>query len=239
MSHEITIRAVLEGEENVKGGFKRMADSSANMSREIKFLGREMAILGSSVHAVGLLGKQFGILNDEQAKVLTTMGSMMALSGSVVRALGYLADSSKLVALTEHARGTAHFFADTMAAGITKIVGAITGALSAIATSSFAVAIAEKARAIAHAIAHALSGPLGWAILAGAIAAAGIGISLAASIPSKQYGGVVERTGPYLLHAGEFVVPRGGAITINIYGAGSPRATGDAVIDALRRSGVI
>ena len=216
-----------------------MADSSSNMSREIKFLGREMAILGSSVHAVGLLGKQFGILNDEQAKVLTTMGSMMALSGSVVRALSYLADTSKLVTLMEHARGSAHKFANLMAADIKKLYGSIVSALHRIAASSFAVAIAEKARAIAHAIAHALSGPLGWAILAGAIAAAGIGISLAATIPSKQYGGVVERTGPYLLHAGEFVVPRGGAITINIYGAGSPRATGDAVIDALRRAGVI
>ena len=69
MSHKITIRAVLEGEENVKGGFRRMSSASSNMSKEIKFLGREMAILGSSVHAVGLLGKQFGILNDEQAKV--------------------------------------------------------------------------------------------------------------------------------------------------------------------------
>ena len=29
------------------------------------------------------------------------------------------------------------------------------------------------------------------------------------------------------------------AITINIYGAGNPRETGEAVIDALRRSGVI
>jgi len=69
----------------------------------------------------------------------------------------------------------------------------------------WATVVAEKARAIAHAIANALSGPWGWAILAGAAVAAGTGIALAASIPSKQYGGLIEKTQPYLLHREEYV----------------------------------
>jgi len=108
-----------------------------------------------------------------------------------------------------------------------------------LASQIWVVVGAEHARAIAHGIANALAGPAGWAILAGAAAAA-IGVTaLAASIPSRQMGGPIFQTGPYLLHAGEYVSPRGASpITINIYG-GSPRETSDAVVDALRRSGVV
>jgi len=109
-----------------------------------------------------------------------------------------------------------------------------------LASQIWLVVGALKAQAIAHAIAHGLSGPIGWAILAGAAAAIGGALVLTASIPSRQTGGPIPQTGPYLLHAGEYVLPRGpSALTINIYGAGSPRETGDAVVDALRRAGVI
>jgi hypothetical protein len=109
-----------------------------------------------------------------------------------------------------------------------------------LASQIWVVVGAEHARAIAHGIANALEGPVGWAILAGAVGAAIVGTALAASIPSRQFGGSITQTGPYMLHAGEYVVPHGASpITINVYGAGSPRETGDAVVDALRRAGVV
>jgi len=110
-----------------------------------------------------------------------------------------------------------------------------------LATQIWTIVGAEHARAIAHAVAHALSGPPGWVILgvAAGIAAGAIAYA-AATIPSKQFGGPIYETRPYLLHAGEYVLPRGAsAVTINIYGAGSPRQTSDAIIDALRRNRVI
>jgi hypothetical protein len=107
-----------------------------------------------------------------------------------------------------------------------------------LAAQIWVVVGAEHARAIAHAIAHGV-GTLGLAVPL-MIAAAAAGVAIGAMIPSRQYGGPVFETGPYLLHAGEYVMQRGGsAVTINIYGAGSPRETGDAVVDALRRAGVV
>ena len=62
-------------------------------------------------------------------------------------------------------------------------------------------------------------------------------------LPSMQFGGPIKETRPYLLHAGEYILPRGASqITIgaiNIYEARTPRETGEAVIDSLRRAGVI
>ena len=57
----------------------------------------------------------------------------------------------------------------------------------------------------ALAIVQFLQGPAGWAVIAGAIVAAGT--IYAAASRSMQRGGLVEETGPYLLHRGELVVP--------------------------------
>jgi len=105
------------------------------------------------------------------------------------------------------------------------------------------VVTAIKAMGIASAITQAISS-MGAAIpliIAAAAAAAGIAIAAyASSVPSYQFGGPIYQTRPYLLHAGEYVLPRGAsAVTINVYGAGSPRETSDVIIDALRRQRVI
>lgn len=106
--------------------------------------------------------------------------------------------------------------------------------------ASWAHTAAKHAEAIAIGIVHALSGPWGWAILLGAAAMAATVYSLANTIPSKQAGGLITQTGPYLLHAGEYVTPKGAhSITVNVYGAGSPQETADSIIDALRRHGSI
>lgn len=245
MSPEVVIHATLEGEEEVKRGFRRMGEASESFSRQLKGLARDIASLGASTVAVAKLSEQFGILSEEQANVIREMGSMTALFGTVIRGLITLSESSRMVALAEHARGVAHAFADAMAAGITKIVGGVVSALGAIASSSIIVTIAEKARAVAHAIANAVSS-LGLAVpvMIAAAAAAAVGIAAytgAIKLPSLQTGGYVKETGIYLLHKGEYVIPKGSstAITINVYGTSSPRETSDAIIDALRRSGVV
>jgi len=101
---------------------------------------------------------------------------------------------------------------------------------------------ALKGLGVASAITSAIStmGASLPLIIAAAAVAGTVALAAYAAIPSRQMGGSIYQTGPYLLHAGEYVVPRGASpITINIYGGGSPRETGDAVVDALRRAGVV
>jgi len=110
---------------------------------------------------------------------------------------------------------------------------------------------ALKAKATALAIVNALSGPWGWAILAGATAAAAIGIALATRIPSKQFGGPIREEGVYYLHAGEYVLPRtggaaAGGLILNVDARGSTFASDydvdkmmNRVIYRLKRAGVV
>jgi hypothetical protein len=209
---EVTLRARLEGVDEVTDGFERMGNAAGNMGNKVASSSRQMETNYRSLMmtTAGLIGNsvQLGDIMDRMAK-----GQMDVGRGALMLSMNFLQLASQLSRLAT---------------------------AEAIATAaSWAHTIAKKAEAIALGIVNALT-PWGWAILAGAAVAAAGAIALAERIPSKQYGGIVERTGPYLLHAGEFVIPKGGnSIAINIYGADSPRATGDAVIDALRRSGVI
>jgi hypothetical protein len=179
---------------------------------------------------------------------------MMSLSGSVVRALGYLADTSKLVALADTARGYAAAFANAMSSGIHAIAGGIVSALHAIASSSVAVAIAENARAVATAIANSVaSWGIGTAVMIAAAAAAAVGIAAytgAIKLPSLQAGGIVYKPTYALIgeKEPEVVTPlskmmswtsKTTSVNVTINEAKTPRETGNAVVDALRRSGVI
>jgi hypothetical protein len=236
-----------------------MGESSKSMSTEIKAMGREIAVLGASSVAVAKLGESFGLLSKEQATVIREMGSMVSLFGTVVRGLSYLTDASKLAALAEHARGVAHFFADTMAAGIHKIAGGIISVLHAIASSSVMVALAENARAIAHAIANAVaSGGIAVPIMIAAAAAAAVGIAAytgAIKIPALAEGGVVYKP-TYAMIAEkepEIVIPlsrvfnsTSTAKTVNVLPGAiviqeshTSTQTAEAVVDALRRRGVV
>lgn len=93
-------------------------------------------------------------------------------------------------------------------------------ALVSLASAIYGVVGAETARTIAHSIAHAVAS-LGAAvpvIIAAAGAGAAIGYGAASMIPSRQFGGPIRETGPYFLHAGEYVLPRGAAgMTVHIY----------------------
>jgi hypothetical protein len=203
MSQDIAIRIHTEGVEEVAEDFRRIGKESENLNVNLRSTARDVASLGASAVAVGKLGEQFGVLNKQQADVLVTMGSMVSLSATVVRGLDALTHASTVLKLAEMARGAAHAFADSMAAGVTKISSTIVGAFSAIASSSWAVAIAEKARAVAHAIAHAVSSlgvliPVITVAAAGALAAV---LTATGKIPGLAAGGIV--TAPTVALVGE------------------------------------
>jgi len=101
-----------------------------------------------------------------------------------------------------------------------QLIPRLIGLMIGMTASIYSIVGAEKARSIAHSIANALSGPYGWGIILGAGAVAGVGIGLAAGIPSRQGGGPILRTGYYKLERGE-VFRRGagrGEVTIIITG---------------------
>lgn len=254
---EVTVYVNLDGVDQVTSGFQRIGESAANMGTRTNTSFTSMAwdyrtlafnISGLGLHALSLSNTmeqlRKGQIDSGEAAMRFGI-NLLGVSGHVAmlaRSLSQLEAASWLVTAAENARAVAHSLADAAQLGFLKIASTVVGWLTAIQVSSWQVTIAEHARGIAHTIANALSGPAGWAILAGAAAAAGIGIGLVASIPSRQYGGFIEKTGPYLLHAGEFVVPAGSKtsnITINIYGVTSPRETADAVVDRLRRAGLV
>lgn len=239
---EITIGANIEGVEDVQAGFQEIGDSADEMGNKIE---------ESSTRA----SMGYSTLMRSQATVLTQSMSMAHVLGQV--AAGHLSVASGLVMLLPHML--------RMSAAIVRIVekhgeeiiaqaavlaGDIRGAAakmaSAIATgaqeaATWLLTAATKAYAIAQAIADALT-PLGWAVLAGAVAAAAIGVTLAMTIPSKQAGGLISSTGPYLLHAGEFVSPAGTTgRTVHIY-ISDPvfrsKSDLDYLVDRLKRMGM-
>jgi hypothetical protein len=91
---------------------------------------------------------------------------------------------------------------------VLNIISDVITAVKALTAAEWLHVAALYAKSIGLAIVHALEGPYGWAILAGAVAAAAIGITLASRIPGKQFGGPITEEGPYYLHAGEYVLPR-------------------------------
>ncbi len=119
------------------------------------------------------------------------------------------------------------------------MVDSISKALTILKTTTILTTVAEwghiialKAKAVALAVVHALTGPVGWIILAAAAAAAAAGIALAARIPTKKTGGLVYETGPYLLHAGEYVIPPENVMKI-LTGAKHEGATHNVTINIL------
>jgi hypothetical protein len=148
----------------------------------------------------------------------------------------------KDVAMALHGIGAALRFAN--------IISDMTKAIQALTAAEWLHTAALKAKSIALSVAHSLEGPWGWAILAGATAAAAIGIALAARIPSRQFGGPITETGPYLLHAGEYVLPRAsaaaGGVVLNVDARGSTFSShydadklANRILDVLKRAGMV
>jgi len=216
---EVTIQANLEGAEQVTAGFNQMSEAAGNMGSKVSASSNQMEISHRrlALTMAGMISNsvQLGDIMHRMAS-----GQMDIARGALLLTMNFiqLATQIALVTTAEHGR-----LAATIASMATDV----------------AHTIALKAKAAALIIAHALSGPAGWAILAGAAAAATIGFGLLARGESA---GVYTKASPLKFITGPLAgttVHEGASIIININGAGSPQQTGDAVVDALRRAGVV
>lgn len=72
--------------------FEKISASSVKMGTDIRHVGREFASFGASAFAIARVGEQFGILSKQQADAIAGFGSLLALGGSLIRTVGYLAD---------------------------------------------------------------------------------------------------------------------------------------------------
>jgi hypothetical protein len=137
------------------------------------------------------IGKQFtSVLHGIGVALrLVTVSQQLATVASAVLGVNIASLTQKYIGLIA---ATVAYMAKTAAATIIE----------------WAHVIALKARAIAAAVAMALeSWGLGLLAIAG-ITAAAVAI-VTSAIPSKQFGGDIERTGVYMLHRGERVVTSG------------------------------
>jgi len=229
---ELTFRARLEGVDEVTGGFERMGNAAGNMGNKVASSSRQMETNYRSlmVTTAGLISNsiQLGDIMDRMAK-----GQLDVGKGAAMLTLNFLQLASQVYML-----GKAHWAA--VAAGAVHIATMI-----AQKAASIALALVEGARAVAHFIANAVA-TMGGAVpvmLAAAAASAALGAYLSAR-PMAEGGLVTRPTFTLLGERGpELVTPlsklSGATINITINESRTPRETGDAVIDALRRSGVI
>jgi hypothetical protein len=227
MSLPVDIQVNLEGLEGVTAGFSRIGESATNMGNttvtatshmtaqmdllgnEIKESSNQMSMsyrmVAGNIAMLTMNTMQLGDIMERMSK-----GQMDVGRGMMMLAVNAIQLSANLFMLNKaYQEGITHQIV-SLGLRAKEIAASIAHALviGAETLAHWVLVAAKKALSIASAISHALEGPWGWAILAGAAVAAGFGLALASQIPSKQFGGSIERTGPYLLHAGEYVVPR-------------------------------
>jgi hypothetical protein len=226
------LRARLEGVDEVTDGFERMGNAAGNMGNKVASSSRQMETNYRSlmVTTAGLISNsiQLGDIMDRMAK-----GQLDVGKGAAMLTLNFLQLASQVYML-----GKAHWAA--VVAGAAHIATMI-----AQKAASIALAFVEGARAVAHFIANAVAS-LGGAVpvmIAAAAASATLGAYLSAR-PMAE-GGLVSRPTLALLgeREPEVVTPfsklSGATIYLTINESRTPRETGDAVIDALRRSNII
>lgn len=115
------------------------------------------------------------------------------------------------------------------------------GKLGGLIAAEWAHVVALKAKLAAWIVAHGtMTLGLILPVVAAAVAASTLLVSRAlANIPSRQFGGVIPETGPYLLHKGETVIPSGrGGTTINIARMNVYPRDGDDFVRKMRRLGI-
>jgi hypothetical protein len=238
---EITITANLEGVEQVSIGFERMGDSASNMGRKVADSSKQMDMnyRGLMVTSAGLIGNsvQLGDVMDRMAK-----GQMDVGRGAVILSMNFLQLGSQLYALNLKYGEAIGLKLSHIALSVKEVAADMTVVASKTAhtAASWALTAAEHARAIAHAVANALAGPVGWAILAGAGAAVGTGLALAATIPSHHYEGVIQETGPYIMAKGQYVSTPGASssgTTIHIHNLTVQTSSPRDFVDKMRRLG--
>ena len=90
----ITIRAV----NRASTTFDRIKTDAESMEAQIKTVGATFAGLGAASTAVAHLGHQFGLLNAEQSRWLSTMGSVIMALGMFMRTSWGMAVAQKVYA---------------------------------------------------------------------------------------------------------------------------------------------
>lgn len=198
---EETKSVVIEfsGRNLVKVTADEVNDSITHIQLNMRSIAMDFTRAGSSLEQLNRSLFNNSVIGREVASVFQGIGASL-------RIITIISDFAKMVGLLNTAEATS---AVTTTAASAARLGSI-GSLVAKTAAEWAHSAAVTASNIAQAISNALQGPWGWAILAGAAAAAATAIAwVTGMIPSKQYGGPILETGPYLLHAGETVLPSG------------------------------
>ncbi len=116
-----------------------------------------------------------------------------------------------------------------------------TKASTAASIAQSAANVTETGTTVSLAGARALlSGPVGWAAFAvGSAVVAGAAAYYMSQMPSRQQGGYIPETGPYMLHKGETVIPSGTNFSvININMSSGPISSGvdvDNMLNAMAK----
>lgn len=239
MSEEATKSVVIEfsARNLVKVTADEVDDSITHIGINIRGVAMDFQRAGYSLNELNRLMFNNSQIGRDVAGVFQGIGASL-------RIITMVQDFAKAVGLLNTVEGVSA----TTTAAADAARSASLGSYVASTLAAWGHAAAVQASNIAQAIASALTGPYGWAILAGAAIAAATALAwITGAIPSKQYGGPVLETGPYLLHAGEYVTPSaastsaGGGTTIINAPINDPvfrnRSDMDYLINRLKRMG--
>lgn len=152
--------------------------------------------------AIQKMNEQAGILGENISDATMRQNQWAASWGNLTTRIGeFLTPLSAIQPILNPAMNMMGIMAGTL---LPKLIAKLSLATAA----EWAHVVALKAHAVASAIAQGISS-MGLAvplIAAAAIAAGAIAYSALSRIPSRQFGGPVEETGPHMLHKGEFVL---------------------------------
>jgi len=90
----VTVRAV----NRASAQFSRIQSDAESLAARVKALGSAIAAIGATGVAIGHIAHQFGILNDEQAKVVNTTMMVVSVLGMFMRTSWGVAVAQKVYA---------------------------------------------------------------------------------------------------------------------------------------------
>jgi len=90
----VTVRAV----NRASAQFSRIQSDAESLAARVKALGSAIAGIGATGVAIGHIAHQFGILNDEQAKVVNTTAMVVSVMGMFMRTSWGVAVAQKVYA---------------------------------------------------------------------------------------------------------------------------------------------
>ncbi len=90
----VTIRAV----NHASAEFNKIQTDAETLSTRVKSLGSAIAGIGATATAIGYVANQFGVLNDEQAKVFNSAMMVVSVMGMFMRTSAGVAVAQKVYA---------------------------------------------------------------------------------------------------------------------------------------------